>query len=195
MNGKDLEKMYKYRNPSCDYCYFNQEGICKFNNELIKESSKCDYFIGKDFILKQTIDVVIEAKKIKEMFEKPDFQEKIDTFYKRNQELKEENKSFDEHFEKLQENFNELFDGVNVFGRVKEEIIELLKEFALPLIAMYADNKGKIYYADYKAYVDFCKNVGIQPIIAEEKFNLIRKLYEYDNIKYSKDFRGAINDE
>ena len=183
MNEKDLEKMYKYRNPSCEYCYFNQEGMCKFNNELIKESSKCDYYVDKEFILKQTIDVVIEAKKFKEMFEKPDFQEKIDTFYKRNQELKEE-KSFDEHFEKLQENFNELFDGVNVFGRAKEEIIDILKEFALPLIALYIDEDGKTHYVDYDVYVEFCKNIGLLPIISEDKYIIIKRLYEHDNTRY-----------
>ena len=101
----------------------------------------------------------------------------MDVFIEKNQELKEQ-KSFEEHAKKLEENFNELFDGVNVFGRAKEEIIEILKEFALPLIAMYTDNEGKIHYVDYKVYVEFCKNTGLQPIVTEEKFYLIRKLYE-----------------
>ena len=179
MENKDLEKMFNIRltKRCCENCYFNQEGICKFNNELIKESKECDYFIDKEFILKQAINAVIEAKKFKEMFENPDFQKKMDIFIEKNQELKEQ-KSLEEHAKKLEENFNELFDGVNVFGRAKEEMIEVLKEFALPLIAMYKDIEGKIHYVDYKAYVEFCKNTGLQPIVTKEKFDLIRKLYE-----------------
>ena len=60
----------------------------------------------------------------------------------------------------------------------KEEMIEILKEFALPLITMYIDDDGKIHYVNYKVYVEFCKNIGLQPIVNEEKFYLVRKLYE-----------------
>lgn len=60
----------------------------------------------------------------------------------------------------------------------KGEMIEALKEFALPLIAMYTDNEGKIYYANYRIYVEFCKNIGLQPVVTKEKFDLVRKLYE-----------------
>ena len=71
MENKDLEKIFNVKLPKrcCENCYFNQEGICKFNNELIKESKECDYFIDKEFILKQTINAVIEAKKFKEMID------------------------------------------------------------------------------------------------------------------------------
>ena len=163
----------------CENCYFNQEGICKFNNELIKESKECDYFIDKKIVLEQMINNAMEIKKIKNMIENPDFQKKMDVFIEKNQELKEQ-KSLEEHAKKLEENFKELFDGVNIFGKAKEEIIEMLKEFALPLIAMYIDVEGKIHYVDYNGYVDFCKKNGLQPIVTEEKFYLVRELYEND---------------
>lgn len=177
--NKDLEKMFNIRltKRCCENCYFNQEGICKFNNELIKESKECDYFIDNKMVLEQMINNAMEIKKIKNMIENPNFQKKMDVFIEKNQELKEQ-KSLEEHAKKLEENFKELFDGVNVFGRAKEEMIEVLKEFALPLIALYTDNDGKIHYVDYEAYVEFCKNIGLQPIVTKEKFYLVRKLYE-----------------
>lgn len=181
MENKDLEKLFNIRltKRCCDNCYFNQEGICKFNNELIKESKECDYFIDKKMVLEQMINNAMEIKKIKNMIKNPDFQKKMDVFIEKNQELKEQ-KSLEEHTKKLEENFKELFDGVNVFGRAKEEMIEVLKEFALPLITMYTDDDGKIHYVDYEVYVEFCKNMSLQPIVTKEKFYLVRKLYEND---------------
>ena len=123
------------------------------------------------------INNAIEIKKIKNMVEKPDFQKKMDDFIEKNQELREQ-KTLEEHTKKLEENFKELFDGVNVFGRAKEEMIEVLKEFALPLIIMYTDDGGKIHYVDYEVYVEFCKNMSLQPIVTKEKFYLVRKLYK-----------------
>lgn len=123
MENKDLEKMFNIRLPKrcCENCYFNQESICKFNNELIKESKECDYFIDKKMVLEQMINNAMEIKKIKNMIENPDFQKKMDVFIEKNQELKEQ-KSLEEHAKKLEENFKELFDGVNIFGKAKEEI-------------------------------------------------------------------------
>ena len=179
MENKDLEKMFNIRltKRCCENCYFNQEGICKFNNELIKESKECDYYIDKKMVLEQMINNAMEIKKIKNIIENPDFQKKMDVFIEKNQELKEP-KSLEEHAKKLEENFKELFDGVNIFGKAKEEIIEMLKEFALPLITMYIDDEGKTHYVDYNVYVNFCKKNGLQPIVTEEKFYLVRKLYE-----------------
>lgn len=179
MENKDLEKMFNIRltKRCCENCYFNQESICKFNNELIKESKECDYFIDKKIVLEQMINNAMEIKKIKNMIENPDFQKKMDVFIEKNQELKEQ-KNLAEYVKKLEENFKELFDGVNIFGKTKEEMIEVLKEFALPLIAMYMDNEGKTHYVDYNVYVDFCKKNGLQPIVTEEKFYLVRKLYK-----------------
>lgn len=177
--NKDLEQIFNIRLTKCccENCHFNQEGICKFNNELIKESKKCDYFIDKEIVFETVYKTAMEMKKIKNTIEKPDFQKKMDVFIERSQDLKEQ-KSLEEHTQNLETNFNELFDGVNVFGRAKDEIIELLKEFALPLITVFID--GKMHYVDYKFYVEFCKNIGLQPIVTKEKFDFVRKLYKND---------------
>ena len=113
MENKDLEKMFNIRltKRCCENCYFNQEGICKFNNELIKESKECDYFIDKKMVLEQMINNAMEIKKIKNMIENPDFQKKMDVFIEKNQELKEQ-KSLEEHAKKLEENYQTILDAI-----------------------------------------------------------------------------------
>ena len=182
--NKDLEQMFniKLTKCCCENCHFNQEGICKFNNELIKESKECDYFIDKEIVFETVYKTAMEMKKIKNMIEKPDFQKKMDVFIERSQDLKEQ-KSLEEHAKQLEENFEELFDGVNVFGRAKEEILKeltLYKDFAKLFFDVfelkYENDKFTLTLKPYEQYN--IENINLKVCITKKDADKILKVAE-----------------